>query len=69
MKQDSVLLFTPHVNPQCPDSLSTLETLLTQKKRKISVQNITDRDIRHAGKTEPGTMQLIKSDLKAAESH
>lgn len=74
VKQDSVLLFEPHVHPQCPDGLEPMETLLTLKKGshpvvKISVQNITDHDIRLAGKTELGTMQSIKSVLPAAASH
>ncbi len=36
---------------------------------KISIQNITDHDIRLAGKTELGTMQSMKSVLPTAVSH
>lgn len=73
MRQDSVMLFEPSVNPQYPDGLEPLETLLTLKKGsrpvvQISVQNVTDHDILLVGKTELGTVQTIKSVLPATES-
>ncbi len=74
MKQDTAFLFEPHVNPQCTDGLEPLETLVTLQKGsrpvvKISIQNITDHDIRLAEKTELGTTQSIKSVLPTAVSH
>lgn len=73
MKQDSVMLFEPSVNPQYPDGLEPLETLLTLKRGsrpviQIGVQNVTDHDILLVGKTELGTVQTIKSVLPATES-
>ncbi len=49
-KQDSVMLFEPSTNPQYPDGLEPLETLLTLKNGsrpviQINVQNVTDHDI------------------------
>ncbi len=72
-KQDSVMLFEPSINPQYPDGLEPLETLLTLKKGsrpviQINVQNVTDHDILLTGKTELGTVQTIKSVLPATES-
>ncbi len=72
-KQDSVMLFEPSINPQYPDGLEPLETLLTLKKGsrpviQINVQNVTDHDILLTGKTELGTVQTIKSVLPATGS-
>ncbi len=67
------MLFEPSINPQYPDGLEPLETLLTLKKGsrpviQINVQNVTDHDIHLTGKTELGTVQTIKSVLPATES-
>ncbi|RXN13837.1 Retrovirus-related Pol poly from transposon [Labeo rohita] len=68
VKQDSVLLFEPHVNPLYPDGLELFDTLLMLKRGvrpviTISVQNGTDHDITLRGRTELGTLQQIKSVL------
>ncbi|KAJ8010194.1 hypothetical protein DPEC_G00072460 [Dallia pectoralis] len=68
MNQDSVMLFEPPVNPQYPDGLEPIETLVTLKGRsrpviQISIQNVTEHDILLLGKTELGTVQTIKSVL------
>ncbi|KAL0151336.1 hypothetical protein M9458_053330 [Cirrhinus mrigala] len=71
VKQDSVLLFEPHVNPLYPDGLELFDTLLMLKRGvrpviTIGVQNGTDHDITLHGRTELGTLQQIKSVLPVA---
>ncbi len=68
VKQDTVLLFEPHVNPLYPDGLELFDTLLILKKGNrpiitISVQNGTDHDITLSGRIELGTLQPVKSVL------
>ncbi len=68
VKQDTVLLFEPHVNPMYPDGLELFDTLLILEKGTrpiitISVQNETHHDITLSGRTELGTLQPVKSVL------
>lgn len=68
VKQDTVLLFEPQVNPMYPDGLELFDTLLILEKGArpiitISVQNGIDHDITLGGRTELGTLQPVKSVL------
>ncbi len=73
VKQDTVLLFEPHVNSMYPDGLELFDTLLILEKGTrpiitISVQNGTDHDITLSGRTELGTLQPVKSVLPISNS-
>lgn len=70
VRQDSVLLFEPCVNPQYPEGLELFDTLLEVKKGgrpsvTLSVQNETDHDIILGGRVELGIVQPVTSVLPA----
>lgn len=68
VKQDTVLLFEPHINPEYQDGIELFDTLLILEKGAhpiitISVQNGTENDITLSGRIELGTLQPVKSVL------
>ncbi|KAL1267687.1 hypothetical protein QQF64_033050 [Cirrhinus molitorella] len=71
VKEDSVLIFEPDVNPCWTDGLEFTESLVRLKRGAptnitIEVCNDTDHDITLMGQTSIGTVQLVKNVFPAS---
>lgn len=69
-KEDMTMLFQPDLNPQWPDGLEFVDTLVRVRKGvfpviTIDVSNPTDHDIVLPGRTVTGTVQAVMTVLPA----
>lgn len=64
LQDETTLIFEPNVDPQWPEGLEFIDTLVTLKKWAkpfiiVDVQNPTDHDVVLTGRTVIGTVQQI----------